>query len=212
VKVVIVGAGGFGREVADLARAAGLAVIGFVGSTVVGDPPLTLPLLGGDDVLPALRPRGLADAALVAVGEARVREKLLTLCENAGLELPPLVHASASILTAIPMGPGALVYPGVVVMTDCRIGRGVLLNSGATLGHDVVVGDCASVNPGANIAGRVEIGARTVIGIGASVRERITIGADTTVGAGAVVVTDLPAGVVAYGVPAVVRRDQGLSR
>lgn len=204
--VVVVGAGGFGREVADLARSAGMDVAGFVGARLKGDRALSLPLLGGDDVLSSLRSRGIAQAALVAVGEPRVRERLLLMCEAAGLDLPPLVHAAASVLTTCPIGPGTIVYPGAVVMTDCRLGRGVLLNSGATLGHDVVIGDCANVGPGANIAGRVTIGARTLIGIGVTVRERITIGADATVGAGSVVVKDLPDDVVAYGVPAAIQR------
>ncbi len=205
MKVVVIGAGGFGREVADLARAAGMEVAGFIGTRAEGDPELRLPLLGGDEILPTLRSRGIAQAALVAVGETRVRERLLALCASAGLDLPALVHASASVLTDQAFGPGVIVYPGAVVMSDCRIGHGVLINSGATLGHDVVVGNCANIGPGANIAGRVTIGARTLIGIGAIIRERTIIGADTTVGAGSVVVKNLPDGVLAYGVPAVIQ-------
>lgn len=206
MKVVVLGAGGFGREVADLARAGGMNVVGFVGALPEGDPELTLPLLGGDEVLPSLRARGVADAALVAVGDGGVRERLLALCEAAGLELPALVHASACLLANRPLGPGTIVYPGVVVMSDCHVGRGVLLNAGATLGHDVSVGHCANIGPGAHLAGRVAVGPRAVIGIGATVRERISIGADTIVGAGSVVVRDLPEGVMAYGVPARIQR------
>ena len=211
MKIAIVGAGGFAREVADLARLLGMDVAGFVGEPVAGDPALRFPLLGGDEALPSLRSHGV-EGAIVAVGKGLVRERLLAHCDAVGLALPVVVHPSATILTSIAFGAGTIVYPGAVVMTDCRIGRGVLLNSGATLGHDVVIGDCASVNPGAHLAGRIRVGARSVIGIGTSIREGVRIGADTTVGAGSVVVKDLPDGVVAYGVPAAVRSPGGSLR
>lgn len=205
MKAVIVGAGGFGREVADLARACGFELVGFIDPAVSGEPSPGIPILGGDERLGDLVSRQLADAAIVAIGDPRARQRAADACARAGLTLPPIVHPSATILTRHPIGDGAIVYPQVVVMSDCRIGAGVLLNSGATLGHDVLVGECANVGPGAHIAGRVTIGARTIVGIGAIVREKIAVGIEALVGAGSVVVKDVADNAVVYGVPAMPR-------
>jgi sugar O-acyltransferase (sialic acid O-acetyltransferase NeuD family) len=202
MRVAIIGAGGFGREAADLARAVGLEVAGFIDNAPADEVAAGLHLLGGDAEIGTLRGRGTADAAVVAIGDGRIRERLLGICRAAGLALPVLVHPTATVMTRIPVGEGSILYPGVVVMTDCVIGRGVLLNCGATLGHDARIADCSNINPGAHVAGRVIIGSRTTVGIGAAIRENLTIGSDVIIGAGSVVVDHLPDGIVAYGVPA----------
>mgnify|MGYP003783991267 FL=1 len=82
------------------------------------------------------------------------------------------------------------------------------MNTAATVDHHCLIGEGAHVAPGAHLAGWVSVGEQALIGVGASVRDRIRIGARAVIGAGAAVVTDVPDGTTACGVPARVREDQ----
>ena len=156
-KIAIVGAGGFGREVHRLITEVGYIPVGFIDP----DPPasgLPAPVLGDDLSMANLMSKGIASGVCIALGDMSKRRMLLELADQNGLNVPPIVHPSAVVLTDIPIAPGAIIYPNVVVMTNCHIGRGALLNSGVTLGHDVVIGECSNVQPGANLAGNICIG------------------------------------------------------
>jgi acetyltransferase-like isoleucine patch superfamily enzyme len=87
-------------------------------------------------------------------------------------------------------------------------GCGVIINTRASVDHDSVVGDFAHVSAGATVGAQAHIGAETLIALGASITSRMTVGARTIVGSGAVVVAHIPDDVVAFGVPARIRRDR----
>jgi sugar O-acyltransferase (sialic acid O-acetyltransferase NeuD family) len=200
-KIVIIGGGGFGREVFALINKELFEVAGFIDNSIDSDGELPAPVLGDDSIIPHLKSRQISNVC-IAIGNMQVRRKLFDIVRKAGLSLPSVIHKSATVLTSIPTGEGIIVYPAVVVMNDCSIGDGVLLNSGVTLGHDVSIGDFSNINPGANLAGRVQIGQNSMIGIGASIRENICIGNRVIVGAGSVVINDIPDDTIVYGVPA----------
>lgn len=198
-KIVIVGAGGFGREVFALIDKDIFEVAGFIDN--VNDTRLPAPVLGDDSIIPYLKSRQISHVC-IAIGNMQVRRKLFDIVRKAGLLLPSVIHKSATVLTSIPTGKGIIAYPGVIVMNDCSIGEGVLLNSGVTLGHDVSIGDFSNINPGAHVAGHVKIGQNTMIGIGASIRENINIGNRVIAGAGSVIINNVPDDTIVYGVPA----------
>lgn len=200
-KIVIIGAGGFGREVFSLIDKDIFEVAGFIDNGLDADAALLAPVLGDDSMIPLLKSMQISNVC-ISIGNMQVRRKLFEMVRKAGLLLPSVIHKSATILTSIPTGEGIIIYPGVVVMNDCCIGAGVLLNSGVTLGHDVSIGDFSNINPGAHLAGHIQIGQNTMIGIGASVRENISIGNRVIVGAGSVVISDVSDDTVVYGVPA----------
>jgi sugar O-acyltransferase (sialic acid O-acetyltransferase NeuD family) len=200
-RIVIIGAGGFGREVFTLINKELFEVAGFIDNSIDSLGELPAPVLGDDSIIPHLKSRQISSIC-ISIGNMQVRRKLFETVRNAGLLLPRIIHTGATILTSVPIGGGSIIYPGVIVMNDCHIGTGVLLNSGVTLGHDVVIGDFSNVNPGAHLAGRVHIGQNTIIGIGASIRENIRIGDRVIVGAGSVVINDIPDDTIVYGVPA----------
>ena len=200
-KIVIIGAGGFGREVFALIDKDIFEVAGFIDNGSVPDTRLPAPVLGNDSIIPHLKSRQIS-SVFIAIGNMQVRRKLFDIVRKAGLSLPSVIHKSATVLTSIPIGEGIIVYPAVVVMNDCSIGDGVLLNSGVTLGHDVSIGDFSNINPGAHVAGQVQIGQNTMIGIGASIRENINIGNRVIAGAGSVIIKDVPDDTTVYGVPA----------
>jgi sugar O-acyltransferase (sialic acid O-acetyltransferase NeuD family) len=210
-KIVIVGSGGFGREVLCLIDKTLYDPIGFIDPSPDSNASLYGPVLGDDTIIQDLRKNNIASSIIIAIGNMRRRKELFELALLSGLTLPTIIHPSAVVLTEYPITPGTIIYPNVVVMNGCRIGKGVLLNSGVTLGHDVAIGDFSNINPGAHLAGKVKVGERVLIGIGASILENLTIGDEAVVGAGSVVLRDVSAKSTAYGVPAKVH-EQGMKK
>jgi sugar O-acyltransferase (sialic acid O-acetyltransferase NeuD family) len=204
-RLVIIGAGGFAREVLDVVEAINRErptwdVVGFVDD---GDPDEDLlearghQLLGGSDHLERL------DAAFViGIGDPATRRRLDERASSAGLLPATVVHPQATMASLVDLGPGSVVTAGVRMTTNISTGRHVHLNLNTTVGHDCVLGDYVTVNPGVNISGSCVIGDGVMLGTGAAVIQGLTIGAGATVGAGAVAVKDVPPGVTAVGIPA----------
>ncbi len=202
MKLLIAGAGGHGKVVADAAaRRGNCSSIAFLDDRFpdlmsVGD----WPVVGRLADLPGFS--GRFDACVPAFGEPRLRLRILDEARAAGFELPVLVHPSATLARRVRVGEGTVVLAGAVVNIDASVGRGCIINSGAVVEHDCILGEGVHVCPGACIAGEVRIGRCSWIGIGASVIQRVTIGNCVTVGAGAVCVRDVPNERTVMGVPA----------
>jgi UDP-N-acetylbacillosamine N-acetyltransferase len=209
--VAIWGASGHARVVADAVRCGARHVVaGFLddssaarrGTSFAGSM-----VLGGVEGLSELRSSGV-DEMIVAIGDGRVRMEKARIASAAGFHLLTVVHPAATVAGDVAFGDGVFVAAGAVVCAGARLGDCVIVNTGATVDHECEIEEGAHVGPGACLGGRVRIGRRAWIGIGATVIDRIRIGAESTIGAGAVVVRDIPAGVVAYGVPARPMRGQ----
>jgi sugar O-acyltransferase (sialic acid O-acetyltransferase NeuD family) len=202
--VIIVGAGGHGRVVLDILRAAGkYAVVGFIdanqdlhGSEIAG-----LKVLGNLNLLPKLKSMGVA-GAIVAIGDNRVRRSYAEKLAAAGLTLVNAVHPSAVISPTAVLGQNVVVAAGVIVCTEARVGDSVILNSAAAIDHECEIGEAAHLGPGARLAGRVWVGEGAFIGIGANVLPCLRIGEHAIVGGGSLVRRDVPAGATVVGVPA----------
>ncbi|MGH7635229.1 MAG: acetyltransferase [Gemmatimonadaceae bacterium] len=213
--VLIWGAGGHGKVVADLVRMSGHAVAGYAdldrakqgavvepgGATVVISEADLVQLLDQGHALPC---RATAVALGLGDNEARLRA-----AQRAGRALMrALVHPAATVSESAQLGNGTVVFAGAVVNAAATIGAAVVINSGAVVEHDCSVGDGAHIAPGAVLTGGVSVGQGTLVGARAVVLPGIAIGADALVGAGAVVAGDVPSGVVAAGVPARVLRQR----
>ena len=226
MRVIVIGGSDQGRQVIDAVDARGdhtivgvldRALAGSVTERRAGSVPERMagasevagyPLLGRDDELRGCAERVEADGYVVAIGDnfarAAVLERADASCPD--LTLITVAHPTAVIARDAVIGAGSILLAGSIVSNGCMVGRGVLLGTRASIDHDVHVDDYASVGPGATTGGSVRLGRCTAISLGADIIHGITIGADTVVGAGALVLTDLPAGVVAYGRPARVVR------
>jgi acetyltransferase EpsM len=209
--VVIWGASGHARVVADALRAGGrYEVAGYVDDLSPGRRGETFcgaPVLGGREVLGELAGAGVR-RVFVAVGDCGARLRLAGLLRDAGLELVVARHPSAVVAPDVRVGMGTLIAAGAVINPGSVIGENVIVNTAASVDHDCVLADGVHLSPGARLAGGVAVGRGAWVGIGAVLIDKVTIGEGAIVGAGAVVLRDVPPGAVAYGVPARVVRQR----
>lgn len=200
--LLVVGASGHGRVVAEAALAAGR----WERIAFADDRWKEIPAWRGISIVGSSRPsadlRANYPEAIVAVGDAVIRLRLLTELEGVGYRLATVIHPAAIVSPSAVIGKGSVLLAGAVVNADTVLGVGCIINTRASVDHDCRLGDGVHICPGVAIAGDVHIGDRSWIGIGAAVVQGISIGRDVTVGAGAAVVNDLADGIIAVGVPA----------
>lgn len=146
------------------------------------------------------------DAVIIAFGDNRVRRDLTERLLAAGEKFATAIHPTAIIAPSATIGEGTVICAGAMVGTRATIGRGAILNTRASVDHDSSLGDFAHVSAAGTVGAKTHIGEETLISLGASVISEMTVGARTIIGAGAVVVRPIPDDVVAFGVPARVRR------
>ena len=206
-RLVILGAGGHAREVADIARHAQQAGADFELLGFIDDDPRLhgkvlqdTPVLGGWGWLDGIERSDLA--VVVAVGSPHICRRLALRARENELCFARVISPLAHISPYARLGEGAVVFPNTVVNAGAKLGEHCILNVGASISHDTSVGRYSNINPGAHVAGNVTIGEGCYIGMGTNVIQGRSIGGWTTVGAGAVVIRDLPANVTAVGVPA----------
>lgn len=197
--LMIIGAGGHGRVIADIAAAKDyypkIAFLDDAVSAQQGE----YPLMGtAQDTERFVASWHFA----VAIGNQKVRQLLMERLLDQGAVLPYLVHPSAVLGGNVVIGQGTVVMAGTVINCGSRIGRGCIINTGATVDHDNVLEDYVHLSPGVHLAGTVRVGARSWLGIGSVVRNNCTIGPDCVVGAGAAVCKDLLEPGTYVGVPA----------
>ena len=205
--LVIVGAGGHGRETLDVVEALVAAgapwrMRGFLddapercGALVRGHP-----VLGGVEWL--CEPQNAGLAYVLGIGSASGKARILERLRRSRAVAATLVHPGASSTPHVRIGEGSVLAARALLTSDVTLGRHVYVNVGASVSHDCDVGDRCHLAPGARLAGSVRVGAGCEIGIGAVVVQGISIGEDVIVGAGAVVIRDVPSGSTVVGVPA----------
>jgi sugar O-acyltransferase (sialic acid O-acetyltransferase NeuD family) len=199
--LLIVGAGGHAKVVADILLSQGANIIGFLDDdpSTWGGTRLGLPVLGGIDSYAGYSPDGL----VMGVGSNMARKQVVErLGGEAGGLWRNAIHPKATVANSVRLGVGIVVAARAVVNPDSVLGDHVIINTGAIVDHDCTIGTYAHIAPGARLAGGVRVGEGTLIGIGASVIPLRALGGWAIVGAGAVVIDDIPDGVTAKGVPA----------
>ena len=200
--MVIVGAGGHGRVVADLCELLGRwDEIVFLDELHPGLQECDGWQVVGANAGIAACAAGGCDFGL-GVGNNALRMKLFSEIEKHGGNLPPLIHPRATLSKRCRIGTGAVVLANAAVNISADIGRGSILNTSSSVDHDCRLGAGVHVCPGVHLAGDVKVGDLTLLGVGCSVKQCITIVSRAIVGAGAAVVCDIADGAVVAGVPA----------
>jgi sugar O-acyltransferase (sialic acid O-acetyltransferase NeuD family) len=205
-RLVIVGAGGFGREVLDIVDA--INAIGavrpsyeFLGFLDDGEVRADLlARLGPTHLGTSASLAGLDASYVIGIGSGVVRRKLAATAPSG--RAVNLVHPAATIGRDARLGVGVIIAAGARVTSNIELGDHVDLHVNCTIGHDCVLAPFSSVFPGATVSGNVTLGEAATIGTGANVLPGVTIGAGAFVGAGAVVTRDVEPGVTVVGAPA----------
>lgn len=199
--LVIVGAGGFAREVLWLARRQEREIAGFL----VDDDALQGQLINDVPVIGKSMDwaRFPGTSLVIAIGAPRARMSVAMRMKAQGQpDFATLVDPAAVIGDRVSIMPGAMICAGVICTTDIRIGEHAILNLNSTVGHDTVFRDFVTVAPNASISGNVVLGTCTEIGTGAALREKIVIGDGSLVGMGSIVTRDVAPNSVVVGNPA----------
>lgn len=195
-RLVIIGAGGHGKVIADIALKNEYTEICFIDDNAKGSC-LGFPIVGTSSDLSGLND-GRTDF-VIAVGANMVRKRIAEMYD---LNWVSLIHPSAQIATDVQIGIGTVVMAGSVINQCTIIGKHCIINSGAVIEHDNVLEDYVHISPKAALGGTVHVGSCTHIGIGAGIRNNIEICENCTIGVGAVVVKNLTEEKVYVGVPA----------
>ena len=199
-RLIIIGAGGHGKVVADNALKNGYTDINFVDDHAIGDC-MGFHIIGNSADLTSLND-GKTDF-IIAIGNNSIREKI---AQSYNVNWVTLVHPSAQIATHVSLGRGTVVMAGVVINACTTIGNHCIINTGAVVEHDNVIEDYVHISPNAALGGTVRVGEGTHIGIGVTVRNNMDICTGVTVGVGAAVVKNITESGTYVGVPAK-RRD-----
>lgn len=202
--IVIIGAGGFGRELAwlieDINKVTNVwNIIGFVddneeiqnteinGYKVVGN-------------IEWLKKQKIN--VVCAIGDPIIKKVVMEKLVDSNNIYPVLIHPSVIYSRQVTFGEGTIICAANIITTNIEIGKHVIINLDCTIGHDAVLGNYTTVLPSVNVSGFVETGECVSIGTGTAVIQGVKIGENSVIGAGAVVVKNIPANCTAVGAPA----------
>ena len=202
-RLVIVGAGGFGREVHSWVDSSpqwrareGIGEIVFLedGASKVS---VRAPIVSTvSDFTPSER-----DTVICAIGAPDMRRGVVEMLLRKGVQMTTFVHDRAIVGNNVTMAAGTVICPNVLVSCDVEIGRHVHINTGCSIGHDVIIGDYVTLSSACNLTGNVTVEDGAFLATAVSVTPGRRIGAGSLVGVGSVVLRDVPAGVTVFGNP-----------
>jgi sugar O-acyltransferase (sialic acid O-acetyltransferase NeuD family) len=210
--IVLIGSSGHARVIIDIIERQGrYRIAGLIDSfRAIGEMTFDYAVLGAETDLPALSAAHHLQGCLVAIGDNFVRERVVRTVRNLLPQLPfvTAIHPAAIIGRDSVIGPGTVVMAGAIINPAARIGESCIVNTRASLDHDCLMEAFSSLAPGVTTGGGCRIGSGAAVGIGATLRHGINIGNHSLIGAGAVVLDDVAANSIVYGVPARKVRDR----
>lgn len=199
-KLLIIGASGHGKVVADIAMKMNKwKTIAFLDDDKNIEECMGLDRVG--EVEDAFTYKNEADF-FIAIGNNGIRERIQEEYEAKGLSVVSLIHPSVIIGTDVEIEKGTAIMAGVVINSSSKVGKGCIINTSSSLDHDNIIEDYVHISPGAHLAGTVKVGKGSWIGIGASISNNVNICSGCIIGAGAVVLKDVEENSVYVGVPA----------
>jgi sugar O-acyltransferase (sialic acid O-acetyltransferase NeuD family) len=204
--IVIIGAGGFGREVLDIVDACNQTnkiyePLGFIVDPIYGKPGEIvndLPILGGFDWL-----EKHAEEVYITcgVGPSHLRYQLVQRAKEINCRYTNLIHPSVIMTRWITMGEGVIITAGCILTNQIHIGDHVHINLDCTIGHNSVLQDFVTLAPGVHVSGNVRLETGCYIGTGANIIEKISIGNWSIVGAGSTIIGNVSPNTTVVGNP-----------
>lgn len=202
--VVIIGAGGFAREVAWLIEEINKKneqwnILGFIDDNTenVGKSLNGYKIIGNTDYLNEMNKNIYA---VIAIGNGKIRKKVVEKLKKRKFGI--LIHPNVSISDSISIGEGSIICSGNILTVNISIGKHVIINLDCTIGHDAVIENFSTFLPGTNLSGETIVEECSTLGTGSTVIQGVKIGKNVMVGAGAVVIRDISDDSTAVGNPA----------
>jgi sugar O-acyltransferase (sialic acid O-acetyltransferase NeuD family) len=209
-KIVIVGAGGFGREVLEIFKDQNKTenqwdILGFLDEKedMWGKIINNYPVLGGLDWFDNKKDVG----CVIAIGNPKTRKRIAQLLVGYHVRYFNAIHPSVIISDFIGLGTDVIICAGSIVSVNSSIKDHVIINLKCTIGHDAVLENYCSIMPGVSISGEDHLGEGVYVGTGATIIQQITVGHWSIIGAGATVLSDVPEKVTAFGLPAKIMKN-----
>lgn len=188
-KIVIIGASGHGKVVANIAKLNEYEEILFIDDDTskinCGD----YLVIGTSNKIDELIAQDYG--FIVSIGNNEIRKKIYELLLIKNARLVTLIHPSAVIDESVSIGDGTVIMANVVINSNTVIGNACIVNTASSVDHDCIIKDYVHISPGVNIAGTVTIGYCTWIGIGTEISNNIEITDNSIIGAGSVVIKDI---------------------
>jgi len=188
-RLLIIGAGGHGKVVADVA-----SKINMYSDIAFLDDDTTIEAVGRyqcEGTVDKLKMESKQTEVFVAIGNAITRRKVMNFVEEEGFPIPTLIHPCAVLGEEVTVEYGTVVMAGAVINSGAKIGKGVIVNTSSSVDHDCAIDDFVHVAVGAHVAGTVHVGENSWIGAGAVLSNNITLTSDVVIGAGGVVIKDI---------------------
>ena len=204
-RLAIFGASGHGKVIAEIALSGTWDSVEFYDDAFLSKTSLDdFTIQGGLDKL--LERSDYYDGFHVAIGDNRMRLKILHRLLKLDLPCPNIIAHSSVVSQSASLGVGISIMENVVVNAKTILGDGVILNTSCSVDHDCNIETGVHISPGAHLAGDVSVGICSWIGIGSAIIQGKMIGGDSIIGAGSVVISNIPSGVTAVGVPSKIIR------
>ena len=191
--IVIIGAGGFGREVAWLIEDINKEnkewnLLGFVDDNeeIQGKEINGYKVVGNIEWL-----KNQELYVVNAIGDPIIKKKVMERLQGSKNKYPVLIHPSVIYSDKVTFGEGSIICAGNIITVNIEIGKHVIINLDCTIGHDAKIGDYSTILPSVNVSGDVDIEECVSVGTGSAIIQGIKIGNNTIVGAGGVVINDL---------------------
>lgn len=205
-KIIIVGAGGFGRELLQWIKDINIqnpdnawSIKGFIDDNTKALDGLNFEY----DIIGTIKDwkPSVDEVFACAIADPKTKEKVVKLLKSKGAIFEPIIHPTAIIGDNNKIGEGFVAYPFALVTTNATVGNFVtLLSSG--VGHDVVIEDYSTISSYCDLTGGVKLGKRVFLGSHATIIPGRKIGNDCFIAAGSVVMTNLKVNSKVIGNPA----------
>ena len=202
----VYGAGGFGKEVYDIATRMNKKnsiwdeILFLDDALHLGESAYLGRLFKIEAVLDEFEHNSIE--VIVAIGEPAIRGKLYQKVKKLNLKLATLVDPSSIISPSAKLGDGVIVAPYCSISSSAQIGDNVAINTNSIIGHDIVVGEHSVISSFVNIGGACRVGKSSYLGMGVLIKENLSIGSLVIIGMGSVVFKNIPDEVIAMGNPA----------
>lgn len=205
--LLILGAGGFGRETAWIVERINRQnpewnILGFIDDNeeICGNTINNYSVIGNCEKI-----LDFPNAYIVcAVGAAKVRKTIIDKVKKIkpNTRFAILIDPSVEKSDFASIGEGTIICAHTIISVNVTIGEHVIINADCTVGHDAMINNFVTLYPSVNVSGTTEIGTCSELGVGMQIIQGKKIGSYSIIGAGAVVIKDIPDKCTAVGSPA----------